>query len=289
VPQCHRQCARMLALLLLLCTSTAAAANVTIVVGAGSGGVGVRAADEPPPAWFLAARAEDRSERARERAEDKATMSAVQATLSEVADAVVTRTVAARVDQCAPSTALLVFAELSSGFYKHASAVPMFGAGGASSSYLLSSAHLFPPDATGKMLADYAGARHTCALAANFLRDPSPLDLAIVHCASGIAVPPSNLSATAYRPHLPAAMLGFSEGFHVNPGLCSGTVLLMAQTCTLPRTCALRAWPPPFRLPPPTLPRGPLRPWTASPCSTARPQQRWKPPRASWMAHQSRA
>ena len=103
----------MLALLLLLCTSTAAAANVTIVVGAGSGGVGGRAADEPPPPWFLAARAEDRSERARERAEDRserareraedrATMSAMQATLSEVADAVVTRTVAARVDQCVP-------------------------------------------------------------------------------------------------------------------------------------------------------------------------------------------
>lgn len=218
----------MLALLLLLYTSATAAANVTIVVGAASGGVD----GEAPPAWFLAARAEDqserareraedRSERARERAEDRATMSAMQETLTEVAETVVTRTAAARVDQCAPSIALLVMAEFPGGIYKHASAVPMFGAGGTSSSYLLTSAHVFPADATGKMLADYAGARHTCALAANFFHDPSPLDLAIVHCASGIAVPPSNLSATAYRPHLSVAMLGFSEGSHENLGLCN--------------------------------------------------------------------
>ena len=224
--------------LLVLCLSAAAAANVTIVA--------TGAAEETAPAWFLAAREADLIVRARERAEDRAAvqltlsdmqqnlsfiqqtlsdmqqnLSSVQQTLSEVADAVVTRAVAERVDLCAPSTALLIFVERSQKTFTHGSAVPMFSAaGGTNSSYFLTSAHLFV-GVTGPVTVFFSGTEHSCALAATFDDGPTPLDAAIVYCASGIAVPPSTPSAMAYRPHLSAAMLGFSDGNHMQPGLCN--------------------------------------------------------------------
>lgn len=233
----------MRALFLLLCLSATAAANVTIVA--------TGAAEGTAPAWFLAAREADlivRSRerdadlivRVRERAEDRATMStmqqtlssvqqnlsSVQQTLTEVADAVVTRAVAERVDLCAPNTVLLIFVELPQKTFTHGSAVPMFSAaGGTNSSYFLTSAHLFL-GATGPVTAFFSGTEHSCALAATFEDGPNPLDAAIVYCPSGIAVPTSTPSAMAYRPHLSAAMLGFSVGEHMQPGLCNKKLVL---------------------------------------------------------------
>jgi hypothetical protein len=149
----------------------------------------------------------------------------MQQTLDEVAESVLTRSVVARVDECAPSTALLITAAFR-GALTPASAVPLFGGGGASSSnYFLTSARVFNSSFIGQATVHYAGAAHPCELAATFHGGPSSLDLAIVYCAAAVAVPPSTLSAVAYQPHLPAAMLGFSEGIHGVPELCFASLV----------------------------------------------------------------
>ena len=203
------------------------ASGAAAIVSAGG------ALEELAPSWFVKARAEDSAALAAL----AAGLARVEATTEQLAEAVATQTIAERVGQCAPSTALLLHQPSSR---QQCTAVPLFAAGNAphgrgTSTKFLTSAHCFAsPNASGAAVIQYQGAWHACSLAHLFSAAPPWLDLALVLCAA-VSVPPSRLSARPYQLRQPAALLGFSRGEHVDQKQCTlfsypdGT-----ESCTVP-------------------------------------------------------
>ena len=144
-------------------------------------------------------------------------------------EALVIPAVAARLERCAASAVLFFLISAGSGgTFKQCSAVPLplellgraaAAAPPAASSFFFTSAHCFFNETTKKLIATQAtlfmsGAEYRCVL-----REHSPelLDIAILYCALPVPVPPTRLSTLDYAAQLPVALLGFSEGRHVDP------------------------------------------------------------------------
>ena len=183
-------------------------------------------------------RLEDRAERARDRAEDARRYEGLAAALGDLASALVTPAVAARLELCARTTAVLLLV-LRGGDLANAgtcSAVPLFAgagvgaaAGQVSSTLFLTSAHCFHNESLENSVAPvYFSARvehgeeasPSCTLLRHFWVPPGApsltpsLDLAIVRCAAPLNVPPTVLTKLPYHARQPAALLGFSTGLH---------------------------------------------------------------------------
>ncbi len=153
--------------------------------------------------------------------EIKSDMAEVKAALKEISEAVVTSTVAERVEKCAPATALYMLApHKRDDTSDQCNAVPMFTTAPAppnSSTLFLTSGHCFEqPDKKARVLFD--GVFYPCKLVKRYDSPPASMDLAVLHC-SAVPVPPTRLSALPYRLHSPAAILGFSRGKHTT-GQC---------------------------------------------------------------------
>jgi len=227
-------------ILLLLVSCCAGAVNETalVIIPSGFG-------NEAAPARFAAAwsalareRTEDRAERTRERAEDRAErmregaefalrLTRIERILGDVAAAVVTTAVAQSVEKCSHSSALfLQVCRPPSPVCSHCSTVPLFAIPGEfprnTSTYFLTSAHCLP--ATDAVLdimivTPGGGLMVSCSLVAFFNESGRPIDLALLHCSSGLPVPPTMLSTQPYLLHQPVALLGYSFGEHTDPGL----------------------------------------------------------------------
>jgi hypothetical protein len=155
------------------------------------------------------------------------------AMLAELAESTITPAVAARVEACAPKTAIFAATMLFSGQdARQCSAVPfpadalVRGAvvvAGAESTFFLSSAHCFFNETTGLLDAHnvtlhVGGAPHACALWAHFFTDADPLDLAVISCARPVPVRPTRVSTAPFEPHARAVLLGHSLGVHADGG-----------------------------------------------------------------------
>ena len=224
----------------------ASANNATMMVR--DGGVGLTTPDnnshEPLSGWFAymekleALRAQERLEdKARNAISDKTLKQLVEAvaifdkTLQQLAEAVVTQDVSTRVDDCAPSTALIMGIKPADKNGSHCTAVPMLsppplspylaGSSSSSSSFFITAAHCFvskgvlsvPPGMKVSVWFDFV--TYDCALIGFPLPD---LDLAMVYCAIPVPVPPTTLTSKPYRSRLSVAMLGHSLGEDIFSG-----------------------------------------------------------------------
>ena len=158
-------------------------------------------------------------------------------TSRSIEESVVTIDVAARLEECAPKTALLSLTLIPQQNYTlQCSALPLplellpIMAGHATSSrYFLTSAHCFiqPYIGTKKLIGNvtriYSNNRtYNCALHAhqillNRSDDVDDIDVAFIFCSEPVPVPPTRLSAATYMAQRPVAMMGFSLGLHVDP------------------------------------------------------------------------
>jgi hypothetical protein len=162
----------------------------------------------------------------------KSEVNSVKTTLNQLALAVVTPEAAAKIELCADSTALLLeipTARLPDD-HLHCSTVPMFApaasdtatysgtARATNSTFFLTSAHCFSLGIAAEQLIRvfFKRAPYPCRLFHLFNNSGAPLDLALVHCAEGVPVPPTALTEQPYFLQMPAALLGFSKGEHVD-------------------------------------------------------------------------
>jgi hypothetical protein len=159
---------------------------------------------------------EIKSDMAEFKREIKSDIAEVKTALQELSEAVVTPTVAERVERCAPATALyMLAARKDSDDSEQCTAVPMFTNASVpsnSSTLFLTAAHCFlTPSKKARVLFD--GVFYPCKLMMRFDKHPTKTDLAMLHC-NAVPVPPSKISSLPYRLHSPAAILGFSRGLH---------------------------------------------------------------------------
>ena len=154
-----------------------------------------------------------------------------------LAEAAVTPAVGARLEACGRSSVVFSLVLFASGkIFKQCSAVPIPGTvaaahgrppGASSSTYFLTSAHCFMEGAEPvAALANISYRRRTyaCILLDNFAVHPHEpsLDLAIVRCPDDVPISPTNLSAMPYAAHAPAAIVGFTRGWHHDFDMTAG-------------------------------------------------------------------
>jgi len=171
-----------------------------------------------------AQRVQEEARRVQERLEDMARNKLTDRTLQQLAEAVVTQDVSTRLDDCAPSTALILEIKPANKNSSHCTAVPMpsppplspyLAGSSSSSSFFVTAAHCFVPKGElsvpqgMKVFVWFELVAYECALVGFPLPD---LDLAMLHCVMSVPVPPTTLSSKPYRSHLSAAMVGHSLG-----------------------------------------------------------------------------
>ena len=164
-------------------------------------------------------------------------LGALGETVLTLAEAAVTPAVGARLEACGRSSVVYSLVLLASGkIFKQCSAVPIPGTvaaahgqppGASSSTYFLTSAHCFMDGAEPvAALANISYRRRTyaCSLLDNFAVHPHEpsLDLAIVRCPDDVPISPTKLSAMPYAAHAPAAIVGFTRGWHHDLDMTAG-------------------------------------------------------------------
>ena len=164
-------------------------------------------------------------------------LGALGETVLALAEAAVTPAVGARLEACSRSSVVFSLVLFASGkIFKQCSAVPIPGTvaaahgrppGASSSTYFLTSAHCFMEGAEPvAALANISYRRRTyaCILLDNFAVHPHEpsLDLAIVRCPDDVPISPTKLSAMPYAAHAPAAIVGFTRGWHHDLDMTAG-------------------------------------------------------------------
>ena len=164
-------------------------------------------------------------------------LGALGETVLTLAEAAVTPAVGARLEACGRSSVVFSLVLLASGkIFKQCSAVPIPGTvaaahgqppGASSSTYFLTSAHCFMEGAepvAALTNISYRRRTYACSLLDNFAVHPHEpsLDLAIVRCPDDVPISPTSLSAMPYAAHAPAAIVGFTRGWHHDLDMTAG-------------------------------------------------------------------
>jgi len=158
--------------------------------------------------------------------------------LRDLSESELTPAVSARGDACARVTVASSFVILGGALLKQCSAVPLpeplaarAPAEAASSNFFLTSAHCYK-NTTGELFSSpgvstLIGGVKGCTLVAQFSHPPSPasIDLAVVHCAVAVPLPPTRLSSLVYTAHTRVVLAGFSRGEHLDPALNARVVV----------------------------------------------------------------
>ena len=167
-------------------------------------------------------------------------LDALGALVNDLAESVVTPAVGARLEACGRTSVVSAFIFLSGKrdktFLTQCSAVPLPESSPAAlgspprartSTFFLTSAHCFFRNSTGPVAGDvgpvgnettlaFLGETYNCFLLASFLEHPSPIDLAVLRCPTAVPIAPTRLSTATYAAQIPVALLGFTQGRHLD-------------------------------------------------------------------------